>query len=136
MRVLFIPPSEGDFKKLLDGNIRQGGGVSDISVFSPTVRRGGGIFSTIARRVLPFLFRNIAPAATEFGKKVVSDVITRKRPLKHSVKKRGIQALKRVGKNILSGSGRVIKKKNKKKKRSKKKMNRVKAIKDVYSLLG
>lgn len=134
MRVTFIPPSESDFKKLFSLNKRvNGGGLSDIAVFNPSVRRGGGIFSTIARKVLPFLYKTVKPVAKEFGRAVATDVLMNGHSLKQSLKKRGVKALKKTGHKILSGSGGV--KRNKNRQQKKKKNNLKRTIKDVYSLI-
>ena len=148
MRVTFIPPSEEDFKRLfLSQPLRRGGGLEDISIYYPGRRRGGGILSAIsgvARKVIPFLFRAVSPSAKEFGKAVITDMITEKRPLRESLKRHGIKAARSAGLRILNGSGRVrnrsIRKKKKKKKGSKVRnagrRRRVESYKnDVYELL-
>ena len=72
-------------------------------------RRGGGIFSFIAKRVLPFIFRATKPSAKEFVSSVVKDTIKGKRPIKQSIKKLGIKALKDAGLKLLSRSGKITK---------------------------
>ena len=142
MRVVFTPPSEDEFRRLfLSTPLRKGGGLEDISVFYPSRRRGGGMLSTVtgvARRVLPFLYKAIKPAAREFGKSMLSDMITKERPLKESLKKHGIQAARMAGLRLLKGSGKRMSKKVGKKKvkrvgRKKRMSNTYKN--DVYSLL-
>ena len=89
-------------------------GFDHISIYQPKSfsqysrnRRGGGIFSFIARRVLPFVFKAAKPAAKIFISSVVKDTITRKKKtFKESVKKHGLKAL-----NILNGAGKTRKKK-------------------------
>ena len=154
MRVVFFPPSPEEFKVLLESSgTRNGGGLEDISVFTPSLggiirRRGGGIFSTVAKNVIPFLFKTIKPVVQEFGQNVARDVLVEKKNIKSSLKKRGLQSLAKTGKKILksiAGGGKrrpLTKRKTKRlgKKRSgsssrgrgKKRRD---PIKDVYSLL-
>ena len=136
MRVTFIPPSENEFKKLfLSTPLRRGGGLEDISVFYPTHRKGGGILSVIsgmARKVLPFIFKAVGPSAKEFGKGVLTDMMTEASPLKESLRKHGIQAAKSTGLRLLKGSGKRRKSKKKKKgRRNKPNLDK----NDVYNLL-
>ena len=121
MRVAFIPPSENEFKHLfISAPLRKGGGLEDIAIFQPrglANRRGSGILSFIsgvAKRVLPFLIKAAKPAAREFGSAVVSGVINGKRPLRKSLKKNGIKAIKKTGLRLIRGSGKIKKKKKKK----------------------
>ena len=118
MRVTFTPPSESEFKQLfLSSPLKKGGGLEDINVFQPTgipFRRGSGIFSIlsgVAKKVLPFLMRMAKPAAREFGSSVVRDVFKKNKPLRQSLKKNGIKALKKTGMRIVKGSGGVKKRK-------------------------
>lgn len=121
MRIVFIPPSEDDFKSLfLSVPLHKGGGLSDINVFqprhhtiSPRTRKGGGIFSFLARRVLPFIIKAAKPSAKTFATSVLKDAISGDTPIKHSIKKHGIKALRETGIKMLSGSGRITKKKKK-----------------------
>ena len=136
MRVIFSQPTEYEFKRLLSANtvIRNnyGGSLSDIRIFTPTLRRrGGGFFADIAKKVLPFLVKNVTPAAKEFGASVIKDVLLDNKPIRNSIRKRGVNALKNVGRSILKGSGRVKKRKNK----AKKAKTSTRSIKDVYSLI-
>ena len=118
MRISFIPPSEHEFKVLFSSTpLHKGSGLDDISIFQPKRlhhsvgnRRGGGIFSFIAKRVLPFIFKAAKPAAKQFVSSVVKDTINGKKPLKESLKKHGIKALKDTGLTLLSGSGKIMKK--------------------------
>ena len=121
MRISFIPPSEYEFKVLFSSSpLHKGSGLDDISIFQPKRlhrsvgnRRGAGIFSFIAKRVLPFIFKAAKPAAKQFVSSVVKDTIKGKKPLKQSLKKHGIKALKDTGLNLLSGSGKIMKKRRK-----------------------
>ena len=124
MRIFFIPPSKYEFKVLFSSvPLHKGAGLDNISVFQPRRtshargnRRGAGIFSFIAKRVLPFIFKAAKPSSKTFVSSVVKDAIKGKRPIKQSVKKHGIKALKHTGLKLLSRSGKIRKKKNRKKK--------------------
>ena len=123
MRVVFIPPTENDFKQLfLSLPLRKGGGLDDISLFQPSTsaplryRKGSGIFSFIskvAKRVLPFLIKASNPAAKEFGSAVIKDIMEGKTPTRKSLKMHGVKALKQMGLRLIKGSGRLSKKKRK-----------------------
>lgn len=127
MRIIFIPPSQNDFSQLFSITpLLKGGGLDDITVFQPArrLRKGSGFFSLIsgiAKRVLPFLFKAAKPAAKEFGKSVIEDVITKKRPIRQSLKENGVNALKQTGMNMLRGSGKVTKKRKLRKRKKMKK---------------
>ena len=118
MRISFIPPSEHEFKVLFSSTpLHKGSGLDNISIFQPKRlhhsvgnRRGAGIFSFIAKRVLPFIFKAAKPAAKQFVSSVVKDTIKGKKPLKESLKKHGIKALKDTGLNLLSDLGKIMKK--------------------------
>ena len=124
MRISFIPPSEDEFKLLFTSTpLHKGGGIDDISIFQPKQtflmqrsRRGGGILSFLTRRVLPFIFKAAKPSAKTFVSSVVKDVMEGKTPIKKSIKRHGIKALKDTGLKLISGSGRIQKKKRGKKK--------------------
>ena len=74
MRILFIPPSEYEFKVLFSSTpLHKRSGLDDINIFQPRKihhsvgnRRVGGTFSFIAKRVLPFIFKAAKPAAKQF----------------------------------------------------------------------
>ena len=51
------------------------------------------------------------PSVKTFATSVLKDAITGKTPIKQSIKKHGIKALKETGMKMLSGSGRITKKK-------------------------
>ena len=90
MRVAFIPPSEHEFKTLfLSTPLRKGGGLDDINIYQPkypptTVRyrKGGGIFSFLAKRVLPVIFKAAKPSAKVFAKSVMEDALSGKKIIK------------------------------------------------------
>ena len=117
MRISFIPPSEYEFKSLFSSSpLHKGSGLDDINIVQPKRfyhtpgdRRGGGIFSFIAKRVLPFIFRAAKPSAKKSVSSVVRDTIKGKRPIKLSIKNHGIKVLKDTGSKLLSGSGKITK---------------------------
>lgn len=115
LRVTFIPPTEEEFQKLFSSTVlKNGGGLNDITIFQPPVsrKRGGGILSAlsgIARKIFPFLLKSARQPAKELGMSVMKDVITGRRKLKDSLKRNGVKALKRTGRNILKGSGKINK---------------------------
>ena len=149
MRIAFIPPSEDDFKSLfLSTPLHKGGGLSDINIFqprhhtvSPRSRKGGGIFSFLAKKVLPFIIKAAKPSAKTFATSVLKDVITGKTPIKQSIKKHGIKAVKETGMKMLTGSGRIIKKKKSKqvlktlRSRVKKKYSAGRYKKDIFDII-
>ena len=149
MRIVFIPPSEDDFKSLfLSTPLHKGGGLSDINIFqprqhtiSPRSRKGGGIFSFLAKKVLPFIIKAVKPSAKTFATSVLKDVITGKTPIKQSIKKHGIKAVKETGMKMLTGSGRIIKKKKSKqvlktlRSRVKKKYSAGRYKKDIFDII-
>ena len=151
MRVAFLPPSEEEFLRLFANNGLKGAGFSDIRTpqFYPPNRshqRGAGFFSTlanIAKSAAPFLIRNIAPSAMHFASGVFDDLSTGNRKLKDSLKKRGIDAVKEIGRRVMKGGGRKKKKKARSAKRISRKKKKKKTvaknkkcnIKDVFSML-
>ena len=122
LRVVFFPPSEVEFEKLLGrDSFKNGGGLSDISIFQPR-KRGGGILSSlsgIARKVFPFLMKSLKQPVKEFGASALGDVISKKRNFKESVKRHGLKAIKRSGKNMVKYSDGRVRKNNKTRKTSK-----------------
>lgn len=140
MRVVFEPPTEEEFVELF---LHKGGSLQDIRVYNPYHQqihpRGGGLFSVLGgllRKAAPFLVKSIAPAAVEFGKGLLEDIGSGREPLKRAIKRRGIDALRGVGKKLVGGG-----KKQKNKKRltcaTKKKKRRGRKIYkgDVFSIL-
>jgi hypothetical protein len=109
---------ETDFFKLYHPQL--GGAIgADGSVFFkafPGRQRGhgiGGIFGAIGRRLLPFLGKYVLPHAKEAIKNVALDVLNSGRPIKESIKERGINALKGIGNDIFAQSGSGISRKRK-----------------------
>ena len=125
----FSPPSADEFDILFLGSTGRGGGLGDIKIFHPVQRsrRGGGLFTFLgglARKAAPFLFRNVAPEVVKMGKNVLSDIVQGKN-FRGSLKSRGVEAIKGVGKRVTGGGVKrrqiLSKKKKKHKKRQLKK---------------
>lgn len=136
MRSTFIPPARHEFDTLFLESPVRGGGLEDIRIFLPPPvqrgRRGGGIFnvlSGLAKKAIPFLMRNVAPEAMRMGKDVLGDVLDG-RDIRHSLKTRGVAALKGVGRRLVRGGGGRVRKPKKRhtrggrKKTNKRKMKR------------
>ena len=106
--VAFKTLSEHEFNKISNSfsPIISGQGQGDINIFRRyrpnRLSKGQGlwsILSQIGRRALPFLKEWVLPSAKEYGKNVLSDVIEGKN-LKSSLKSRGNESLKNIGKKI------------------------------------
>lgn len=95
------------------GNQQQHGGYLPYFEGYNTVQTGNGIWGDIFKSaVVPLLktgAKAILPHAASFGKKVIGDVLVRRQPVKKTLKKRGLQELKRTGKTL----GRKLAKKTK-----------------------
>jgi hypothetical protein len=63
----------------------------------------GGIFGTIAKYVLPFAKDYLLPHAKRAVRDIAVDVVDNKVPFKESLRRRGIGALKSMGKSIITG---------------------------------
>ena len=111
MRIVFEPPTEEEFLELFFFP-KEGGSLKDIRVYNPYSHpRGGGLFSVLGgllRKAAPFLMKTFTPAAVEFGKGVLDDIGSGREPLKQSIKKRGLDALRGVGKKLVGGGKRRI----------------------------
>ena len=112
MRIVFEPPTEEEFIELFFFP-KEGGSLKDIRVYNPYIStthpRGGGLFSVLGgllRKAAPFLMKTFTPAAVEFGKGVLDDIGSGREPLKQSIKKRGLDALRGVGKKLVGGGGK------------------------------
>ena len=132
----FIPLSQNEFETLIKNQNRllvAGQGHSDINIFRryrPT-RRGQGVLSFLSkygRYALPFIKKFIIPSAKDFSKNVASDMIGGS-SLKSSLKNRGKQSLKDIGKRILSGAGSGVRRKRKYKLKPLRKLKRKKITK-------
>merc|ERR1711895_293821 len=86
---------------------------------------GSGWFSRIA---IPILRKYIAPNLLEFGSNFLSDMVSGESP-KSSLKRRGLESVKKTAKKIITGRGRkmtVTKRKSKKRMIKKKRSNKPK----------
>ena len=108
VRVKYTPLPGSVFQSLFREGVTidrfRGGSIGDISVFkasSPYIK-GSGWFGRIA---LPLFKRVIAPNLLELGANVLSDVNSGSK-LKSSLKRRGVDSLKKTAKQILTGSGK------------------------------
>ena len=107
VRAHYSPVAESVFRTLFkEERLLHGGRYTDndISVFrsaTPYIR-GSGWFSRIG---IPLLRKYIAPNLLEFGSNVLSDITSGQSP-KTSIKKRGIESLKKTVKKVLTGRGR------------------------------
>ena len=107
VRAHYSPVAESVFRTLFkEERLLHGGRYTDndISVFrsaTPYIR-GSGWFSRIG---IPLLRKYIAPNLLEFGSNVLSDITSGQSP-KTSIKKRGIESLKKTVKKVLTGQGR------------------------------
>ena len=114
MRIPFHPPTQNEFREIFAPLSRKrglkGGALDDIRTYqAPYLRSGGGFFGTlagIARHAMPFIMRAVAPSAIDFGKNVLSDLSSGKRDVKSALKSHGFDALKTVGRKLVTG-GRI-----------------------------
>ena len=110
VRTHYIPADEQVFRTLLKQDRLVGSEFnSDIKMFTPKSPyiRGSGWFS---RTAIPIFKKIIAPNLIDFGSKFLKDIASGK-SVKSSAKKRGMQSLKKTVKKVLTGQGRIIKKK-------------------------
>ena len=110
--VAFKTLSEHEFNTISKSftPIISGQGQGEINIFRryrpKQNTRGHGLMSIlgqIGRKALPFIKEFFLPSAKELGKNVLSDVIAGK-SFKSSLKTRGKQSLKDVGRRIVKGS--------------------------------
>ena len=132
VKVALTPLSESEFISLLNKhnhvNYLRGGSLKDINIFRSRkkVQRGNGIFSIISnlgRRALPYVSKYLLPVAKDFGKAVITDVLGGQ-TLKSSLKKRGKEGIKSIGKQIIGGKGKKRANKSRIRKRKKMKIKR------------
>ena len=106
--IAFKTLSEHEFNSISNSfnPVISGQGQGDINIFRRyrpnKLTRGQGllsILSQIGKRALPFLKEFVLPSAKDYGKKVLSDVVYGK-PLKSSLKSRGKESLKDIGRKI------------------------------------
>ena len=141
MTYTFIPPSVDEFDNLFLGGVGRGGGLGDIKIFHPVQRsrRGGGLFTFLgglAKKAAPFLFRNVAPEVVRMGRGVLEDVIQGKK-IRSSLKNRGIEAIKGVGRRVTGGGVRRRGVIRKKKKQARRQLKKKKCYKnDIFTNVG
>ena len=111
--IAFKTLSEQEFNSISNSfsPIISGQGQGDINIFRRNrhngLARGHGllsILSQIGRKALPFLKEWVLPSAKEYGKNVLSDVISGK-TLKSSLKTRGKESLQNIGQRFMKGQG-------------------------------
>ena len=129
VRAHYVPVDPSVFRSLFkEDSLLHGGRIDDdISVFKPgsAYVRGSGWFSRIA---IPILRKYIAPNLLEFGSNFLSDMASGESP-KSSLKRRGLESVKKTAKKIITGRGRkmtVTKRKSKKRMIKKKRSNKPK----------
>lgn len=146
MRVSFAPLSVKEFNVLFkdddDGMNSRGGGISDISVYVPKSNRGGSLFQILgklAKSAAPLLMRTVVPEGINFAKNVIGDISSGQK-LKQSLKKRGIESLKELGRKIVRGGGKKRRRKNERvvkrltmKKKKRKTSKREDRYNDIFS---
>lgn len=120
MRASFEPLSVREFDLLFreqdNDTGGRGGGASDISVYIPKYQRGGSIFSVLAnlfKSAAPLVMKTVLPEGLNFAKNVIGD-ISEGRSVRSTLKRRGIQSLKQVGKTLVRGGGGRKKKRKRK----------------------
>ena len=129
VRAHYVPVDPSVFRSLFkEDSLLHGGRIDDdISVFKPGSHylRGSGWFSRIA---VPIFKKYIAPNLFEFGSNFLSDMASGESP-KSSLKRRGLESMKKTAKKIITGRGRKMrtaKRKSKKRLIKKKKSNKPK----------
>ena len=129
VRAHYVPVDASVFRSLFkEDSLLHGGRIDDdISVFKPGTHylRGSGWFTRIA---VPLFKKYIAPNLFEFGSNFLSDMVSGESP-KSSLKRRGLESVKKTAKKIITGKGRKMtatKRKSKKRLVKKKKLNKPK----------
>ena len=129
VRAHYVPVDASVFRSLFkEDSLLHGGKIDDdISVFKPGTHylRGSGWFTRIA---VPISKKYIAPNLFEFGSNFLSDMVSGESP-KSSLKRRGLESVKKTAKKIITGKGRKMtatKRKSKKRLVKKKKLNKPK----------
>ena len=129
VRAHYVPVDASVFRSLFkEDSLLHGGRIDDdISVFKPGTHylRGSGWFTRIA---VPIFKKYIAPNLFEFGSNFLSDMVSGESP-KSSLKRRGLESVKKTAKKIITGKGRKMtatKRKSKKRLVKKKKLNKPK----------
>ena len=109
MRVAYTPLDEKEFQNSIHyaGNhISIGNGPGDITIFRKyKLNKGHGAITNAilkhGKRILPYLKQYLWPTAKQFGKDVAMDMLSGETTLKNSLKKRGKQSIRDVGKRYL-----------------------------------
>ena len=129
VRAQYVPVDASVFRSLFkEDSLLHGGRIEDdISVFKPgsAYVRGSGWFSRIA---VPIFKKYIGPNLLEFGSNFLSDMASGESP-KSSLKRRGLESVKKTAKKIITGRGRKMtatKRKSKKRMIKKKRLNKPK----------
>ena len=129
VRAHYVRVDASVFRSLFkEDSLLHGGRIDDdISVFKPGTHylRGSGWFTRIA---VPYFKKYIAPNLFEFGSNFLSDMVSGESP-KSSLKRRGLESVKKTAKKIITGKGRKMtatKRKSKKRLVKKKKLNKPK----------
>ena len=106
VRAHYVPVDASVFRSLFkEDSLLHGGRIDDdISVFKPGTHylRGSGWFTRIA---VPLFKKYIAPNLFEFGSNFLSDMVSGESP-KSSLKRRGLESVKKTAKKIITGKGR------------------------------
>jgi len=116
MRVPAPILDEKEFLRLVKENpvlLTSGNGIHDINIFRKKKRitQGDGFLGNVLTKygpkIFPFLKKYIFPAAKQMGGDMLSDIGSGRSTLKKSLKKRGLQSLGNITRKVLSGEGRV-----------------------------
>lgn len=116
MRVPAPILDEKEFLRLVKENpvlLTSGNGIHDINIFRKKKRitQGDGFLGNVLTKygpkIFPFLKKYIFPAAKQMGGDMLSDMRSGRSTLKKSLKKRGLQSLGNITRKVLSGEGRV-----------------------------
>jgi len=89
--------------------VQHGSGMDGLRFYKTNVYRMrgnglGGFFAKIARKLIPFATKHLLPHAMTMGRNVLSDVVEGGN-VRDSLRSHGIQALKEVGRSVVSQSG-------------------------------
>ena len=110
MRVAYTPLDEKEFQNSIHvaatNQLSIGNGPGDITIFRKyKLNKGHGAITNAilkhGKRILPYLKQYLWPTAKQFGKDVAMDMLSGETTLKNSLKKRGKQSVRDVGKRVL-----------------------------------
>ena len=138
VKIGLYPLSESEFVGIINNqsfNNLKGGSIEDINIFRASKRHlhGSGfldVFSKIGKFIMPAVKKYVVPAALDYSHGVMKDVAKGKN-IRHSLKRRGTQSLKKVGSRILHGKGVSKKQKPSKRVRKRKKNQHLKGTRGV-----